>query len=177
MILQISAKDIKITNDIRDFIDKKFAWFERYFNDDTIARMRIRKERYNYIIEVSIPIEKGAVLRAEVKGKELRTVIERAIDKLQGQLRRHKTSIQRYYNKSKQHNFDLIEPIKDEEEEETDIVKFKKFAVLPMSPEEAILQMDLLGHNFFVFLDADTENVNIVYKRDDGKYGLIEPVH
>lgn len=177
MLLKISAKDIKITNDIKEFIDKKFAWFDRYFSNDTTARLRIRKERYNYVIEVTIPIERGASLRAEVKGKEIRTIIEKAIDKLQGQLRRHKTSIQRFYNKSKQIDLEAIEPLNNEEVEETEIVKFKKFAVKPMSAEEAILQMDLLGHNFFVFLDADTENVNVVYKREDGDYGLIEPIY
>lgn len=174
MLLKISAKELKITDDIRALIDKKFAWFNRYFNDDTTARIRIRKERYNYIVEVTIPIHGGPTLRAEVKGKEVISIIEKAIDKLQGQLRRHKTSIQRFYKDK--NNIDLIE-VAPEEIEEEEIVKIKKFPVKPMSADEAILQMNLLGHNFFVYVDSETENVNVVYKREDGNYGLIEPIY
>ena len=102
-------------------------------------------------------------------------VIEEIVDKLEGQLRRYKTKLQKRYVNENQFHFDALED-EDDDEETPKVVRTKKFAIKPMSVEEATMQMELLGHDFFVFLNAETDDVNVVYMRKDGNFGLIEPV-
>ncbi len=101
--------------------------------------------------------------------------IDEAVESLEQQIRKYKTKLQNKRQSNESIKFENIEPLYDEDDEEFKVVKTKRFAIKPMNIEEAILQMDLLKHNFFVFLNADTEEVNVVYKRKDANYGLIEP--
>ena len=128
------------------------------------------------MLEVTIPMGK-TILRAEERSEDMAGSIEAVVDKLEGQLRKHKTKLQkRYANEPLKFNFDALESEEEDEADMPKVVRTKKFAVKPMSVEEATMQMELLGHDFFVFLNAETEDVNVVYARKDGNFGLIEPL-
>jgi putative sigma-54 modulation protein len=136
------------------------------------ATLSVTKNRH--VIEVTIPFG-GAFLRAEEATDDMYTSIDAVVDKMERQIRKQKTKLERR-NYSDSLKYAVIPDINDEErEKEAKIVKTKRFAIKPMSAEEAVLQMELIGHNFFVFQDADSSVVNVVYKRKDGDYGLIEP--
>lgn len=168
----IYGRNMHVTDNVKDLLKKKISKFDRYFNEDTDVYVTLSTEKHNQVVEITIPIG-SSVLRAEVKSKDLKSAISKAIDRLEGQLRKHKTKLKKHYNDELVHyNIDLVE---EEPEEEKKVVRNKKFAIKPMSIEEATLQMDLLGHNFFIFINADTNDVNVVYEREDGNYGLIEP--
>lgn len=169
----IYGRNMHVSDNVKDLLKKKFSKFDRYFNEDTEVFVTFSMERQNQVIEVTIPLVNN-VLRAEVKAKDIKSAIEKVIDRLEGQLRKHKTKIQKHhYDEFVKFHLDLIE--EEEQPEEKKVVRSKRFPIKPMSVEEATLQMDLLGHDFFVFLNSDTDEVNVVYVRKDGNYGLIEP--
>lgn len=173
----IYGKNYNVSDDLKDLLQKKFSKFDRYFQPDTEVFVTFGKERNNEIIEVTIPLGES-VIRAEKRNPEVLTAIESAIDVIEGQLRKHKTKLQRHYNDDfKKIYIDEIDDYDYEDEnDEPRVVREKKFPIKPMSVEEAGLQMEMLGHNFFVFLNADTDDVNVIYLRKDGNYGLIEPM-
>lgn len=173
----IYGKNMHVSDGLKDDLKKKFEKFNRYFGPETEVYATFSRENDDQMLEVTIPMGK-TILRAEESSDDMITSIEAVVDKLEGQMRKYKTKLQkRYAADQEQFHFDLLNDEEDDVEEDTaKIVRTKKFAVKPMSEEEAALQMDLLGHNFFVFLNAETEMVNVVYKRKDGNYGLIEPV-
>ena len=174
MKIIITGKNIEITDALRDRITKKIGKLDKFFDRDTEAHVTLSVQKMRQIVEVTIPFN-GIVLRAEEYNDDMYTSIDKTIDVLERQIRKNKTRLERkIYNNDfriDSHTFD------DEviEEQEFNIVRSKKFAVKPMDVEEAILQMNLLGHAFFMFYNADTRQVNVVYKRKDGNYGLIEP--
>ena len=174
MRFTIYGRNMHVSENMKELLKKKFSKFDRYFNEDTDVFVTFSTEKHNNVVEVTIPLGRS-VLRAEVKDRDIQTAIEKVIDKLEGQLRKHKTKLKRHYKEEfEQFHLDLIEDI-EEEPETKKVVRTKKFPIKPMSVEEATLQMDLVGHDFYVFLNADTEDVNVVYLRKDGNYGLIEP--
>lgn len=174
MKIIITGKNIEITDALRDRVTKKIGKLDKFFDRDTEAHVTLSVQKMRQIVEVTIPFN-GIVLRAEEYNDDMYTSIDKTIDVLERQIRKNKTRLERkIYNNDfriDSHTFD------DEviEEQEFNIVRSKKFAVKPMDVEEAILQMNLLGHAFFMFYNADTRQVNVVYKRKDGNYGLIEP--
>ncbi len=177
MRFTIYGKGITVTDNLKNLLKKKFEKFDRYFSPDTEVFATVGKEKYRTVLEVTIPFGRG-VLRAEAKNENPQTAVEVVVDRLEGQLRKHKTKIQKHYGTEKKlhlEEFDELEP--EENEEPIKIVRTKRFDMQPMNEEEAALQMDLLGHTFFVFLNADTGDVNVVYKRKDGNYGLIVPYY
>lgn len=175
MRIIVSGKNMDITDALRDRVEKKLTKFERYFGPGTEAHATLSVEKNRHIIEVTIPFN-GVILRGEEATGDMYTSIDNVIEKLERQMRRHKTKLERRMKDGNVRFENWVMPVDDEEEDdEQRIVKTKKFAMKPMQTEEAVMQMELLGHSFFVFSNAETEEVNVVYKRKDGNYGLIEP--
>ena len=177
MKFTIYGKNMHISDGLKETLEKKFQKFDRYFDKETEVYVTFKKEKSYQVIEVTIPLGK-TILRAEEKTDSTMGSIEAVIDKLEGQLRKYKTKLRkRYEAQDSKLNFEAFDdgdeqaPVADEPK----IVRTKRFAIKPMSPEEAAMQMDLLEHDFFVFLNAETDDVNVVYRRKNGDYGLIEP--
>ena len=169
----ITGKNLEVTPRLREAVEEKIGKLERYFSSDTeaIITMSVEKERQK--IEVTIPV-KGSIIRAEQESDDMYVSIDLVEEIIERQLKKYKTRI--IDKKQSATAFsDLFLSEEDEEESEIRIQKVKRFAMKPMDAEEACVQMELLGHNFFVFLNADTDQVNVVYKRKGNTYGLIEP--
>ncbi|MDD6092978.1 MAG: ribosome-associated translation inhibitor RaiA, partial [bacterium] len=153
--------------------ETKLGKLEKYFKDDDITANVLARVRGNaQIVEVTIPTDKF-ILRSEEENDDLYAAIDLVTDKLERQIRKNKTRLNRNIKDSvKEFNFDF--DIRDEEEAKEKVVKRKNIEMKPMDEEEAILEMELLGHSFFVYKDMDTKNICVLYKRKDGDYGLIE---
>lgn len=181
MNFNIRGENIEVTPAIREYVEKKISKLERYFSETPDANVNVNLKTYNdktAKVEVTIPMSQ-LVLRAEEDHLDMYAAIDLIVDKLERQIRKHKTKVNRKQREKGNLNalFGADEPntvsVQDEEDE-MEIVRQKRFNLKPMDSEEAILQMDLLGHSFFVYTDTETNSTNIVYKRKDGKYGLIE---
>ncbi|MBN4062844.1 MAG: ribosomal subunit interface protein [Alkaliphilus sp.] len=173
MKITVSGKNVAVTSALRNMTESKLSKLDKYFAKEVEAKVTLSVEKNRQIIEVTIPIN-GAFLRAEEVTDDMYTSIDKVMDKLVRQLRKHKTKLENRKNKYETIRFENISKV-DTSEDEPKIVRTKRFAMKPMSPEEAVLQMELLGHSFFVFASADSDEVNVVYKRKDGNFGLIEP--
>ena len=171
----ISGKNIEVTPGLKDSVISKLGKLERYFTPDTeiIVTLSVEKDRQK--IEVTIPV-KGDIIRSEQTSTDMYVSIDLVEEVIERQLRKYKNKlIARHQEGSafKQEFFEE-EPAIDSNDE-IQIVRTKKFGIKPMFPEDACVQMELLGHDFFVFSNAETEEVNVVYKRKNGTFGLIEP--
>ena len=161
---------------VESYVEKKFGKLDNYFSDDTEIHVTLSQQRENEKVEVTIPM-RGTTIRAEETSTDMYASIDLLQDVVEGQLRKNrKKLIDRKQNKPSFSSY-FMEDLEDEEpqEESIKIVRSKRFAIKPMDPEEACFQMDMSGHSFYVFWNADTDQVNVVYKRKDGNYGLIEP--
>lgn len=176
MKINITGKNMEITDALRDVTYKKLGKLDKYFQSDVEANVTYSVERNRKIIEVTINLP-GTILRAEESSDDMYTSIDKAVDILERQIRKYKTKLQKRYQNGETIRFENIQPLPQENQEvnKPKIVKTKRFAMKPMNTEEAILQMELLRHAFFMFMNAETDEVNVVYKRKDGNYGLIEP--
>ncbi|GGK24022.1 ribosomal subunit interface protein [Caldalkalibacillus thermarum] len=183
MKFNIRGENIEVTPALRDYVEKKVGRLERYFNEDITSDVYVtlKVTRDEHSVEVTIPMPK-LLLRAEEKSLDMYASIDLVVEKLERQIRKYKTKINRKFRQDgsvKQLFQEVNGQAEETHEEETDdkieIVRTKRFNLKPMDAEEAVLQMDLLGHNFFVFSDAETQKVSVVYKRKDGRYGLIQP--
>ncbi|MDU5570851.1 ribosome hibernation-promoting factor, HPF/YfiA family [uncultured Peptoniphilus sp.] len=172
MLLNFVGKNIELTESLKNVAEKKFSKLDKYFSEEAEARVVFSTVREQQTVEVTIFLPK-TIIRAEETTDDMYSSMDNAVDALARQIRKHKTKLKRRYQNNETIRFDEIAE-KEKEETENKIVKRKNFELSPMNEEEAILQMELLNHNFFVFLDADTETVSIVYKRKDGNYGKIE---
>ena len=171
MKIIVTGKNIAISDKIQDAIDKKFEKLGKYFADDIQAKVVIHPERAKVKMEATI-VTKGTIFRAEDVSQDVFDCIDIVAEKLLSQMSKYKGKLMKR-NKSKESiKFEMIPEIP--EQEENKIVKTKKFQLVPMTVEDAVLQMEMLQHNFFVFVDVETDNVNIVYKRNDDDYGLLE---
>ena len=174
MKINITGKNFTTYKRLEDTIDKKFEKLGKYFSDDITINVVLSQERGKDKIEVTINA-KGTVFRAEEVAVDVYEGIDKAVDKLSRQMAKYKGKLQKRYNDNKSLRFENIPELdEDEEIEEVKIVRTKKFELQPMEVEEAIIRMEMLGHDFFVFLDMETDSVNIVYSRKDGNYGLLE---
>ena len=174
MKITLRGKNIEITEAIEEKVSEKLSKLDKYFivSENVEAKVLVRTYPYGQKIEVTIPTE-YVLLRAEVVDQDLYNAIDLVIDKLEGQIRKYKTRLNRKSKDNKlAFNLASIEPL--EEEEEDVLVKTKTIAPKPMDMEEAIMQMELIGHSFFVYRDTETDAISIVYRRNDGDYGLIE---
>ncbi|MGI5851015.1 MAG: ribosome-associated translation inhibitor RaiA [Clostridiales bacterium] len=176
MRINLSGKNLEITDSLRNQVNKKVSKLRRYFDENVEAQVTLSVEGYRHIIEVTIPFN-GVVIRAEESTDDMYASIDMVLDKLERQIRKHRTRLgRRIKTGAFKNDLPLFRPdVPFEEENEPRIVRTKRFAVKPMNLEEATLQMELLGHNFFVFRNASSDEVNVLYKRKDGNYGLIEP--
>ncbi|MBI4858118.1 MAG: ribosome-associated translation inhibitor RaiA [Acetobacterium woodii] len=175
MRFTIYGKNMHVSEGLKETLKKKLGKFDRYFGQETEVYATFSKEKNYQMLEVTIPVGK-TILRAEERSEDMVTSIEDVVNKLEGQLRKHKTKLQkRNQDEATKFNLDGIEASTEDEIFQPKVVRTKKFAVKPMNVDEATLQMELLGHDFFVFLNGDTDDVNVVYMRKDGNYGLIEP--
>lgn len=173
MRFTVNGKNIEVTQSLREAVESKIGKLERYFTQDTEVHAMLSVEKGRQKIEVTIPV-KGGIIRAEEANEDLYTAIDRVEDVIERQLKKYKTKLtdKRQAGGNLQPAF-LEEEIEDEEE--IRIAKVKRFEIKPMYVEDACVQMDLLGHSFYVFINAETDQVNVVYKRKGGDYGLIEP--
>ena len=171
----IIGKNIEITQALENIVTEKLHKLDKYFKPTTEVQVTLSVENISHIIEITIPFN-GQVLRAEVQGKDMYAIIDDAIDIVERQIIRFKNKLRTKHRTMQSPVF--TDDFMDFEEDGDDnivIHRKKRFAIKPMSAEEAILQMEMVGHTFFVYLDAHTEEVNVVYKRKNGTYGLIEP--
>ena len=169
----ISGKNITVTEGLKTAVQDKLSKLERYFTPDTevVVTLSVEKERQK--IEVTIPV-KGNIIRSEQVSNDMYVSIDLVEEVIERQLRKYKNKI--VDKQQAAANFQKAYLDKDyDEDEEVKIIRTKKFGIKPMYPEDACVQMELLGHNFFVFYNAETEQVNVVYKRKGNTYGLIEP--
>lgn len=170
----VSGKNINVTEALKDKAIKKLGKLDKFFAPDTEAHITMSVEKTRQIVEITIP-NNGVVMRAEIATEDMYNSIDKAIDTLEGQIRRYKTRLEKKLYEGAYASGSVTPEHETEEEEEFKVVRSKRFAIKPMDLEEAILQMNLLGHTFFVFSNAETKEVNVVYRRKDGNYGLIEP--
>lgn len=176
----VRGENIEVTKAIREYAEKKVSKLERFFDDVPEATAYVNLKVYpdkTAKAEVTIPLS-FLVLRAEETTPDLYASIDLVVDKLERQVRKYKTKIHR---KSRESGFEgfqaaltVDEGTSETQESELEIVRSKRVSLKPMDSEEAVLQMNMLGHDFFVYTDAETDEINIVYRRKDGRYGLIE---
>ena len=173
MRYNIRGEKLVITDAIKDYAEEKLGKLDKYLKSDDITANVLAKVRGNsQIVEVTIPTSRF-ILRSEEENEDLYAAIDLVTDKLERQIRKNKTRLNRNVKESvKEFNFDYELSVEEEAKEK--VVKRKKLEMKPMDEEEAILEMELLGHNFFVYKDMNTDSINVLYKRKDGDYGLIE---
>jgi putative sigma-54 modulation protein len=174
MKLTVRGKNIEVTEALREHVQKRIGKIQKYFESDTEAQVALGVVRELHTVEVTVSVN-GLILRAEESTSDMYASIDMVVDKLERQIAKYKTRINRKARQLPEGIRAAAELPKVEEEDELNVVRTKRFAVKPMPVEEAVLQMNLLGHDFFVFANADTDEVNVVYRRKDGNYGLIEP--
>jgi len=179
MAITVRGKNIEITPALRDYVTKRVGKITKYFDGASMGEITaiLTVVKGRHIVEVTVPIN-GILLRGEEVTTDMYTSIDLVIEKLEKQIEKYKTKLSRRL-KSGSFRTELIPtmstPAAADNDSEFAVVKTKRFAVKPMSADEAIMQMNLINHDFFVFTNADTEEVNVVYRRKDGQYGLIEP--
>lgn len=173
MKINVVGKNVTVTQGISDKIHKKLEVLNKYFivGDEDTANVLIRTYRHKQKIEVTIPT-KFAILRAEVMDDDLYNAADKVIDKLEDQIRRQKTRLTRKNKDSLAQAF--IDEVDDDLDSEDQVVKTKSIIPVEMSLDDAIMKMELLGHDFFIYTDDETQKIAVVYKRYDGGYGLIE---
>lgn len=169
----ITGRNVNVTPGIRRAVEEKIGKLDRYFNPDTEVIVTLSVQKDIQKIEVTIPV-KGSIIRAEESSSDMYVSIDLVEEVIERQLKKYKNKIIDK-KQSAQAFSDFFVNEETEEDEEIQIVKTKRFGIKPMDPEEACVQMELLNHNFYVFLNAETEEVNVVYKRKGHSYGLIEP--
>jgi ribosomal subunit interface protein len=180
MRYNVRGENIEVTPAIREYVEKKIAKLERYFTEAPDANVNVNLKFYQdktAKVEVTIPLPQ-LVLRAEEINVDMYGAIDLISDKLERQIRKHKTKVNRKFREKGEFpiTFTVAEnsEVNIAEEDDLELVRTKRFDLKPMDSEEAILQMNMLGHSFYVFTNADTNRTNVVYKRKDGRYGLIE---
>ncbi|MZQ75893.1 MAG: ribosome-associated translation inhibitor RaiA [Peptoclostridium sp.] len=176
MKVTVSGKNIQITDALQSSVETKLSKLEKYFNKEIEATATLSTQKNLQKIEVTIPVD-GSILRGEEVQENLYVAIDLVVDKLARQLRKYKEKLQTKEHKTIR--FENIEPYVVEEGEEakaeSKIVRRKRIGLKPMMEEEAVLQMELSGQDFYVFINAETDETNVVYKRKAGNYGIIEP--
>lgn len=173
MAIIVRGKNIEITPSLKEYVEKRIGKITKYFSAVGEISVVLTVEKGRHIVEVTVPVN-GMLLRGEESTADMYTSIDLVIEKLEKQIEKYKTKLTKKL-RANVFKGDLVKDVSEAVSEDFKIVKTKRFAVKPMNVEEAIMQMNLINHDFFVFSNADTEEVNVVYRRKDGNYGLIEP--
>lgn len=175
MKISVRGKNIELTEALRGYVDKRIGKIDKYFDSGAETQVLLSVLRGLHTVEVTVMLNNGMILRAEEATNDMYASIDMVVDKLEKQITKYKTRISR---KARHAGGSRVVPdLPREEGGEPQVVRTKRFAVKPMPVDEAVMQMDLLGHDFFVFANAETNEFNVVYRRKDGNYGLIEPTH
>ena len=172
----ITGRNIEITDGLKKAVEEKLHKLGKYFTEDTEAKITLSVQKEAHKIEVTIPTKQG-LIRAEEISEDMYVSIDRVEDIIERQIKKFKNKLvdRKQSGVSFSELFINEEDSDVEEEDEIKIVKTKRFSIKPMDPEEACLQMELLAHDFYVFRNAISDEICVVYKRKDGKYGIIEP--
>ena len=168
----IIGKNIDVTPGLKDAVESKLGKLQRYFTPDTEIHVTLSVQKEHQKIEVTIPV-KGHIIRSEQESNDMYVSIELVEEVIERQLKKYKNKIVDKQQNAAAFAQEFVE--KDYDDDEVKIIRTKRFGIKPMDPEEACVQMELLGHNFYVFFNSETEEVNVVYKRKGNTYGLIEP--
>ena len=175
MRITITGRNIELTDGIKDAVQDKLRKLEKYFTPETDVYVTLSVEKERQKIEVTIPI-KGHIIRSEQVSNDMYVSIDLVEEVIERQLKKYRTKlVAKQQNAVVNFNQEYIAVDEDENDEEIRIVRSKRFGVKPMYPEDACVQMELSGHDFFVFRNAETDEVNVVYRRKGNTYGLIEP--
>ncbi len=174
MRVNIAGKGMEVSDYLKEIVTKKVSKLQRYFNEDTEAHITMSIQRSRHIVEVTIPFD-GIVLRGEEATGDMYASIDGVLKKLEKQIHKHRTALKRRLHEGAFASGDYEYHTELIEEKVPTVVRTKRFIVKPMDIEEAKMQMELLGHQFFVFRNAKSHEINVLYKRNDGDLGLIEP--
>lgn len=172
MKVDLTARGLEITDELREYVWKKLSKIEKFFDQTLPAQVVLSSERGRQIAELTLPLN-GLYVRGEEGTDDIYASVNLAVDKIERQINKYRTRLQRRKREGRAQARSV--PPREAVAEEPRLVKVKRFNIKPMTVDEAIMQMNLLGHDFFVFTSADTEQVNVLYRRKDGNYGLIEP--
>lgn len=170
MQMAVRGKNLEVTNALRDYVEKKVGKLERFIDQPVNAQVNLYVERGRHVVEVTASLN-GLLLRGEEATGDMYASIDLVSEKLEKQLLKYKA---RFKKRGKENGVSEEAPVPVTDTEGM-VVKTKRFAVKPLSVDEAIVQMNLLSHDFFVFANSDTDRVNVLYRRKDGNYGLLEP--
>ncbi len=173
MRISFSGKNLEVSEYMRETAEKKLSKLDRYFPQDTEAQVTLSVEKNRHIVEVTIPHE-GRIIRGEEVSGDMYASLDNIVEKLEKQIVHNRTRLAKGLRQDAFRDL----PVEDEDDEDDGprIVRVKQFSVKPMSEEEAMLQLELLGHAFYVFRNVDSNEINVLYKRKDGNFGLIEPL-
>ena len=169
----IVGKNIELTPGLKGAVEDKLSKLDKYFNPDTEVHVTLSVEKERQKIEVTIPV-KGSIIRSEQVSNDMYVSIDLVEEVIERQLKKYRKKIVDKKQNTASFSQAFIETV-EEQDDEIKIVRTKKFDIKPMYPEDACIQMELLGHSFYVFCNAETDQVNVVYKRKGDTYGLIEP--
>jgi len=168
MQVNVRGKNIQVTDALRAYVEKRLSKLEKHLNHLGEAQVMLSVEKGSHRVEVTIPLN-GLILRGEEASHDMYASVDLVVEKLEKQVEKYKGRLSRRFRG------EAAAAVGNQEEEKPQVVRVKRFPMKPMHVEEAIMQMNLLGHAFFMFENAETGEVNVVYKRKDGNYGLIEP--
>lgn len=172
MKIRIITKKFTLTDDVREWVEKKLAKFDKFFSEDTEATVALMSTKIGERVEVTI-YRNGSIFRSEIADKDYKCALDTALENIERQIRKNRTRLEKklYVKKEAFENEAITEA-----EDEINVIKTKKFEMRAMTVDEAILQMNLLQHSFYMFLNSETGIYNVVYQRADGGYGVIEPL-
>lgn len=170
----ITGRNIDVTEGLKSAIEEKLGKLDRFFAPETEMNVTLSVEKERQKIEVTIPV-KGNIIRSEQVSSDMYVSIDLVEEVIERQLKKYKNKIVDKQQNASVFSQEFVEKEYDDDDDEVKIIRTKKFGVKPMDPEEACVQMELLGHNFYVFFNSETDEVNVVYKRKGNTYGLIEP--
>lgn len=175
MRVQVRGRNMEVTNALKEYVEKRVSKLGKYLDGIAEAQVTLTVEKGSHRVEVTIPIN-SMILRGEEATQDMYASVDLVIEKLEKQVRKYKGKLLRRMGKAAGEAAGEAPAAPGQVQEEGPrVVRTKRFAMKPMAVDEAVLQMNLLGHSFFVFTNAETEQVNVLYKRRDGNYGLIEP--
>ena len=175
MKITYTARKVNLRDNFKQRVEKKLAKFDKIFSDDATANVVVTMNKNNQTVEITIR-DNSMIYRAEKTQLEMNDAVDKCIDVLGRQLRKNKAKLEKKLKSGSIDDlFDL--PVEDVEEEEYKLLRTKQIPIKPITVDEAILQMNMIGHKFYMFTNVDTNEINVVYTRDDGAYGLLEPAY